>query len=210
MRPEPILKAWGIGIMDMELDAGVEVGARVLSHPDGQICSDLSLAFPVMTVSACGDDEADTLMGNLGISGEWEVYTSENAPFQKGVHYELLPDKTSRFVEECTYGKTEIKGPGTSDGGEFAALANKTHTYYVRYGALYQVEAPRFCFDYTDNWKVEREETSQETDWDDSPPGNFVAARIRQTGVLDMGVDSDFRDIDGGTFFALLPEERLK
>ena len=94
----------------------------------------------------------------------------------------MLPDKTSRFVEECTYGKTEIKGPGTSDGGEFAALANKTHTYYVRYGALYQVEAPRFCFDYPDNWKVEREETSQETDWDDSPPGNFVAARIRQTG----------------------------
>lgn len=31
-----------------------------------------------------------------------------------------------------------------------------------------------------------------------------------QTGGLDMGVDSDFRDIDGGTFFALLPEERLK
>ncbi len=174
---EPILRSLGVSVIDMELDTGAKGEAKVTSHPDGQVCSDLSFAFPVMTVSACKDDDAQSLVGKMGFSGEWEVLTQENAPFKKALHHELLPDRTVQLVEECTYGMA--KNPaGTGQGGEETGgegtvlpvgeeesspdLPGETHTYNTRYGDVYFVDAPRFGFNYPDGWKVEKEETSQD------------------------------------------------
>ncbi len=274
LRLEPVLKALGIGIMDMELDTGFQVEAKTTLRPDGQICADLSLALPVITLSMCGDDKADTLLGKTGITGEWEILTSENAPVRIESHHEQLPGQTAQSVEECTWEKDpdstapdgeegDLPGGGQEDPGNIPTDLN---TYYVRYGDLYMVDAPRFCFDYPDNWKVEREETSQEVKelfgeqvvlsndrgvtvtylyYNRNPgtlggggryitryeavkeadaafepympetdremdPGNMVVARVRQTGFMLLDTDTDFAEVDGRIFYALLPEALLE
>ena len=108
LRIEPVLIVLGCpNVMDVELDCGVSVGATVTTQPNSQICADLSVSFPIITISVCEDDEKDTIIGDMGLSAEWEVMTSDNAPIKKGLHYELGPGKRAEFVKECTYKKQE-------------------------------------------------------------------------------------------------------
>lgn len=44
---------------------------------------------------------------------------------------------------------------------------------------------------------------------DHSDLGNFVVAKLKNTGHLDLLTDSDFTDIDGPVSYAVLPESRL-
>lgn len=44
---------------------------------------------------------------------------------------------------------------------------------------------------------------------DHSDLGKFVVAKIKQTGLLYMKQDRDFRDVDGDVSFAVVPESRL-
>lgn len=113
IRVEPVLMVLGCpNVMDVEIEIGVSAAAKVNTRPNSQICSDLSVSFPVMTVSVCGDDEIDTIIGALGISGEWEIITSEDAPKKLGLHYEIIPGKGMQFVKECTYVES---GEGVSE-----------------------------------------------------------------------------------------------
>lgn len=108
LRLEPTFVVLGcLNVMDTEADIGVSASAEIVTRPNSQICADVSVSFPVMTLSVCGDDDADTIIGNVGLSAEWEIISSDDAPIQKGFHYELLPDKTVQFVDECTYGEQE-------------------------------------------------------------------------------------------------------
>lgn len=108
LRIEPTLVLLGcFNVMDVEADIGVTASAGIVAHSNSQVCADVSVSFPVMTLSICGDDDADTIIGALGLSAEWEIISSESAPIQFGFHYELLPDKTVQFVDECTYGEQE-------------------------------------------------------------------------------------------------------
>lgn len=112
IRVEPVLMVLGCpNVMDVEIDIGVSAAAKVNTRPNSQICSDISISFPVFTVSVCGDDDIDTIIGNLGISGEWEIITSEKAPKKLGLHYEIIPGKGMQFVKECTYGKQKETPP---------------------------------------------------------------------------------------------------
>lgn len=114
LRIEPVLIVLGCpNVMDVELDFGVSVGATVTTQPNSQICADLSVSFPVITISVCGDDEKDTIIGDMGLSAEWEITTFDNAPVKKGLHYELGPGKRAEFVKECTYKKQEKLPPET-------------------------------------------------------------------------------------------------
>lgn len=158
LRFEPTLILLGKDIMDVEADIGVTASANVTTRPDSQICADISASFPVITISVCGDDKADTFVGSLGLSAEWEVITSENAPIQIGLHYEILPDKSKQFVENCTYGETEKKEiiKSTENAKENPSI----HTYYTRYGEVNQTDSPVFSFDYPDNWSISKEEVN--------------------------------------------------
>ncbi|MBD5504897.1 MAG: hypothetical protein HDR09_14490 [Lachnospiraceae bacterium] len=115
LRIEPVLMVLGCpNVMDMELDIGVSAEAKVTAQPNSQICADISISFPVLTISVCDDDDIDTIIGDLGISAEWEIITSDNAPIKKGLHYELGPGIRAEFVKECTYKKQEEHSPETA------------------------------------------------------------------------------------------------
>lgn len=108
LRLEPTFVILGcLNVMDVEADIGVTASAEVITRTNSQICADISIAFPVMTLAVCGDHDADTLIGNLGLSAEWKIISSENAPVQRGLHFELLTDKRAQFVDKCTYGESE-------------------------------------------------------------------------------------------------------
>ncbi len=133
IRVEPVLMVLGCpNVMDVEIEIGVSAAAKVNTRPNSQICSDLSVSFPVMTVSVCGDDEIDTIIGALGISGEWEIITSEDAPKKLGLHYEIIPGKGMQFVKECTYvesredvSETVQRKEAVSDGlSEFTQISD--------------------------------------------------------------------------------------
>lgn len=126
LRFEPVLIVLGCpNVMDIEFDIGVSAGAKVTTQPNSQICAEISISFPVITVSVCGDDDADTIIGNSGLSKEWEIITSDNAPIKKGLHYELGPGIRAEFVKECTYVEQEenssktVQGETSSTGAAF-------------------------------------------------------------------------------------------
>lgn len=109
IRLEPTLVVLGfIDVIDIQVDMGIEANANVKSRPNSQICTDISVSFPVVSVSVCGDDEADTIIGWLGLSAEWDFITAEDAPIKFGIHFEKLPDGESQFVDKCTYGNDEV------------------------------------------------------------------------------------------------------
>lgn len=132
LRLEPTFVVLGcLNVMDTEANIGVSTSAEIVTRPDSQICADVSVSFPVMTLSVCGDDDADTIIGNLGLAKEWEIISSDDAPIQKGFHYELLPDKTVQFVDECTYGEQEEKSSESVQ--QDTSLPNGT-TEFPRFG----------------------------------------------------------------------------
>lgn len=117
LRIEPILMVLGCpNVLDMELDIGVSAGAKVTTQPNSQICADVSISFPVLTISVCDDDDIDTIIGDLGISAEWEIITSDDAPIKRGLHYELGPGERAEFVKECTYVNPKEDAPETVQG----------------------------------------------------------------------------------------------
>lgn len=133
LRIEPILMVLGCpNVMDMEFDIGVSAGAKVITRPNSQICADISISFPVITVSVCGDDDIDTIIGDMGLSGEWEIISSDDAPIKRGLHYELLTEKKAQYVKECTYveqkeSASETVGrenPLSDEAFEFAQLSD--------------------------------------------------------------------------------------
>lgn len=149
-----------IDIVDMEADIGVTASAKVATHPTAQVCADVSISFPVITISVCGDDEADTIVGDMGLSAEWEVISPENAPYQIGLHYEHLPDGSEQFVDECTY----MEG---TDGND--ELINQTdvilnNTYSTKYNNADMEWTPIYSFDYPDNWNVVSETYEEAND----------------------------------------------
>ncbi len=92
-----------IDVLDVQIDMGIEANASVTLHPNSQICTDVKIAYPVFSLSICGDDDIDTLLGLLGFSAEWDFITAENAPIKIGLHYESFSEQEPQFVESCTY-----------------------------------------------------------------------------------------------------------
>lgn len=134
LRIEPVLMVLGCpNVMDMELDIGVSAEAKVTAQPNSQICADISISFPVLTISVCDDDDIDTIIGDLGISAEWEIITSDNAPKKKGLHYELGPGIRAEFVKECTYKKQEEHSPETAQQDDSLSSETSRFTEFSDY-----------------------------------------------------------------------------
>ncbi len=145
-----------IDVVDMEADIGVVASAEVTVRPNLQVCADISVSFPVITISVCGDDDADTLIGNKGWSAEWKIFAADKeedgalfqSPLQLELHFEHLPDKAGQYVEECTYNELAENDKVTeAEQGD-----TSIHTYTTQYGDT------RFAFDYPDSWTVDTEE----------------------------------------------------
>ncbi|MCM1263320.1 MAG: hypothetical protein NC313_11435 [Butyrivibrio sp.] len=162
LRTEPTLILFGcLDAIDVEADIGISASAQTLMHPNLQECADISAGFPVLTVSVCCDEDADTAVGKLDLSKEWEILTSENAPIQFGIHFELLPNGKMQFVDECTY-KEETQENFIADNTqlslEFSAYAQPVWLlinspfedmgeYYAVDGSL-QLAYSVFCNDF--------------------------------------------------------------
>lgn len=100
---EPVLRVLSFEIVDVEVESGLQLGYKVKTH-SGMICSDKSLAFPLVTIKVSGDDDKETLVGEqLKLSAEWEIISADNAPIQKKQHWEEIPGQGKELVEECTY-----------------------------------------------------------------------------------------------------------
>ena len=152
-----------VDIIDAEADVGVAVSAEMIVRPISMVCIDASAAFPVITVSVCGDEDADTLVGALGLSGEWEIISSENAPVKFGLHYESLPDGSGQFVDECTYDENQEEEAG-EDTENTEKPVQMNNTYYTRYKEETGIDRPVFCFDYPDGWTITQEQVDIESD----------------------------------------------
>lgn len=92
-----ILKLWEVA--DIEAEIGASAEAESVIH-DTQTCVDISIAFPVITMTASVDP-----IVLKPVSCEWEIITKDNAKFRHCSHYEKYRDGTAGFVDECTYGK---------------------------------------------------------------------------------------------------------
>lgn len=162
LRFEPVLSLVGcLNVIDAEADIGMTASAKVITRPNSQICAETKISFPIIALGVCGDDDADTLFGNvMGLSAKWEIISSDDAPVHLKTHFEILPDKTAQFVEKCTY-KEEGKEDKKKDkrvkvnGKENMQMGN---TYYTRYQEITGIDSPVFCFDYPESWHVSMEE----------------------------------------------------
>lgn len=160
-----------IPLLDAELDMGAEAGATRTGRPNGQICSDVNVKFPVFKLGV-GDENVKyknkkSLLCTMNISKSCEFSSFAKS---KSLHYERLADGTKQFVKECTYNEqsendkpkesgTSTEAP-TQEQTTQQTNANQTgslHTYKTRM-AEYFPEQTTFYFDYPDNWTVIKEE----------------------------------------------------
>lgn len=121
---QPVVKLLTKPLIDVEADVGVSAKAEVAERAGSEIdmCIDLSIAMPIFTVSVSGDDDISTALGRLGVSGQWDIVTVENAPYHKECHGERYRDRTFKFVKECTYKQQENVSAPSMDA---------PHSYYA-------------------------------------------------------------------------------
>lgn len=157
-----------VDVVDLEADVGMEAGAKITTHSDSQVCADISVSCPVITISACGDDDADTMIGKKGWSAEWKIISADKeedgalfqSPLQLALHYERLPDQTGQYVEKCTY--SERQNEKDNDKPDIEESIKASNTYYTRYKEITRIDRPTFCFDYPDGWEITREEVVED------------------------------------------------
>ncbi len=116
LRLEPTLVILScVDVVDVQAEMGITASAELRNQPNMQICGDIKVACPIFTVSVCGDEDADTLLGALGVSKEWEIVTAEKAPKKMNMHFEILPGGELQMVDKCTYteDKSSVEVAGT-------------------------------------------------------------------------------------------------
>lgn len=128
----PMLQILGIDVIGVELEAGAAASAEVTMYDTGQVCTDVSTAYPVMKLSVELNEEISELLEKGGIPSEWdiEIITADNAPYQRGLHFEKLPDGTVQFVEKCTFG--EWKGGISASAQQEEPVADEV-TEFAKY-----------------------------------------------------------------------------
>lgn len=167
-----------IPLLDAELDMGAEADAKRTGRPNGQICSDVNINFPVFKLGAGNESvkykNKKSLLCTMNISKDCEFASFAKS---KSLHYEILADGTKQFVDECTYNEqSENDKPKESEASTEAPTqeqttqqtnANQTgslHTYKTRM-AEYFPEQTTFYFDYPDNWTVVSERVNANTEF---------------------------------------------
>ena len=167
-----------IPLLDAELDMGAEADAKRTGRPNGQICSDVNINFPVFKLGAGNESvkykNKKSLLCSMNLSKDCEFASFAKS---KSLHYEIHADGTKQFVDECTYNEqSENDKPKESEASTEAPTqeqttqktnANQTgslHTYKMRM-AEYFPEQTTFYFDYPDNWTVVSERVNANTEF---------------------------------------------
>ena len=100
-------------VIDVELGGSVITKADVNVHDNHQICTNVEAVYPVIDLSVGQSDveykDKQSIVARLGYSGSWSIISEEAAPQRLSLHFEVLPDQTTQFVDECTYKKETAK-----------------------------------------------------------------------------------------------------
>lgn len=159
LRTEPVLSVLGCNLLDAEADVGMCTTVETVVRENGQVCMDVSSAYPTVTLSVLGDEEADSLLAEFGISVSWELIKADRAPFQFTLHFERLSDGNSQFVEKCTYKEEEENEPEQEEVVQTNEDSkSEKHTYATKLGEINLITCPKFSFDYPDGWTITSED----------------------------------------------------
>ncbi|MCH5352828.1 MAG: S-layer homology domain-containing protein [Acutalibacter sp.] len=170
------LDAFGLEIIDIGAKAGgnltanasisgecneiIENGSRVQKYQE-KMNLQADLYAPIITLYLGGDD---TLLGKIGISGNWDIVSKENGAkrfpliSQEWVFWEdtvALNENGEPIIGEST---------DTSSGDTPSVNVegvNLSHTYATRFEEVNAVTYPSFSFDYPDGWKITVEDVQQ-------------------------------------------------
>lgn len=115
LRVEPILQLSVLGVLeqnliDLEADVGISATATVTlrNDPKLKMCAEIHISAPIVTISFLGDEDAESLLGEFIEPYSFDIYTNDNAPYQKGFHCEWYANGTSAIVDKCTYKKGAV------------------------------------------------------------------------------------------------------
>ncbi len=169
-----------IPLVDAELDMGAVAKGTRTGRNNGQICSDVSIQFPIFKISTGSDDvkfnNKKSLFSEIGISIEKSF---DKFAKTASTHYEQLPDGTKQFVKECTYSEqtesekakdgetaTEAEVPTQGQSGQETNVkkSDSLNTYKTRL-AEYYPEQTTFYFDYPDNWTMTTEKLNSSSEY---------------------------------------------
>ncbi len=169
-----------IPLVDAELDMGAVAKGTRTGRNNGQICSDVSIQFPIFKISTGSDDvkfnNKKSLLSEIGISIEKSF---DKFAKTASTHYEQLPDGTKQFVKECTYSEqtesekakdgetaTEAEVPTQGQSGQETNVkkSDSLNTYKTRL-AEYYPEQTTFYFDYPDNWTMTTEKLNSSSEY---------------------------------------------
>lgn len=155
------LNTFGWEIIDAGIKAGgnVEASAGVYGeceetseneisvlHYEESMKMESNLYAPIITLYA-GDE--DSLLGQAGISAQWEILTKENA------HAVLLGKWEWVFWEETV--PLDENGEPVSSGSVDTSGVVLSNTYTTRFEEVEQVTVGKYAFDYPENWTVTQE-----------------------------------------------------
>lgn len=137
-RFEPALYILNNNIADIELDTGAGAEGKFVTRKKSNItmCADIDFYAPIASFGWLNDGES--YLANFLPSGEIGIYSAENAPFRKNMHYERDKSRKWTLVPECTYKEGEYVPNGDAIYyGEFPSDFKKVNDHYEAVGKLY-------------------------------------------------------------------------
>lgn len=156
------LNAFGWEIIDAGIKAGgnLEASAGVygeceettenetsLLHYKESMKLEANLYAPIITLYAGSED---SLLGQAGISAEWEILTKENAHAVPLGKWEWI------FWEETV--SLDENGEPVSSGSIDTSGVVLSNTYITEFAEMNDVPYPAFAFDYPDGWTISNED----------------------------------------------------
>ncbi len=128
-------------VIDAELGGSVITKADVNVHDNHQICTDVEAVYPVIDLSVGQSDveykDKQSIVARLGYSGSWSIISEEDAPQRLSLHFEVLPDQTTQFVDECTYKKETAKKKSVEKNSGDRILDELLRGDFSRYAGTY-------------------------------------------------------------------------
>lgn len=205
-------------MIDAELGGSVITKADVNVHDNHQICTNVEAVYPVIDLSVGQSDveykDKQSIVARLGYSGSWSIISEEAAPQRLSLHFEVLPDQTTQFVDECTYKKETAKKETAKKKSAKKKSAEKKSGDRIL-DELLRGDFSRYSGTYiareSDNDAYGGGEKLADVAFKpsaDSGLGKMVIAKIKEYALED-GLTGERRKIDGVTYYAVVPKSYL-
>ena len=133
----PTVYILGDNIADIELEAGAGASGEFTTRRKSNItmCADIDFYAPIASFGWLNGDGA--YLAKWLPSGTISIYTSDNAPYRKKLHFERDKKGQWTLVPECTYKEGELEFLPTYYFGEFDTEFKKVKDHYEATGKLY-------------------------------------------------------------------------